>query len=297
MIDPSPLHVDTLGGEAPGRPVVLVHGFGAHNHFWRHWAPKLADERPVHMVELMGFGRAATPAEGDYSPPAQAEHLARWLRALPGHPPVLIGHSLGGAVVLLTALRLLDSEELDRLAGLVVISGAIYPQSLPPYLSMSRIRGLGELLLLAPPPHWALRMGLRGIVHDPSTLTRDLVEGYRGPLQSRARRRAILKAGRQIQPELAEKVSRRYSELSLPVLGLWGAEDPVVPPEFAERLERELPDARSVVLDGVGHLPPEEVPERSLAVVRAFLSERENPLPDQRPPHPDPRTQRDPERA
>jgi pimeloyl-ACP methyl ester carboxylesterase len=266
---PTPLHVERMGSGDP--PVVLVHGFGASNHFWRHWIPGLAERHAVHAVELMGFGSAATPPGGDYSPRAQAGHLAELLRRLPGGPPVLVGHSLGGSIVLLAALRLADEGGAVPLSGLVLISAAAFSQRLPRFLGLARRRGLGELFLVAAPPGWALRAGIRTIVARKEMVTGELVEGYRTPLLRRDRRRAILRAARQIVPEEAAELVERYPELDLPTLVLWGEEDPVIPPASASRLEQLLPRARRVMLSGVGHLPPEEDPRASLHAVLEFL--------------------------
>lgn len=266
---PTPLRVERSGAGDP--PVVLVHGFGASNHFWRHWVSGLAEGHSVHAVELMGFGSAAAPPGGDYSPRAQAGHLAELLRRLPGGPPVLVGHSLGGAIVLLTALRLLDEGGVVPVGGLVLISAAVFRQRLPRFLGLARKRGLGELFLVAPPPRWALRAGIRTIVARKETVTPEQVEGYRAPLLPRDRRRAILRAARQITPDEAEELEKRYPELEVPALILWGEEDPVVAPGFAARLEELLPQGRRVMLPGLGHLPPEEDPAASLEPVLRFL--------------------------
>lgn len=265
------LRVERLGPtNSDAAPLVLVHGFAACNHFWRHWAPELARDRRVHLVELTGFGAAPAPRNGDYSPPAHARRLAAWLAQEPGPAPILVGHSLGGAVIMLAALQRLDAGR--PVAGLAVVSGAVYEQSLPPWISAVRIPFLGELLLLPlAPPEWALRLGIRGIVHDPDSVKPDTARGYREPLRSRDHRRAVLSAARQIDPSVAGRFAARYPELAVPTLALWGEEDRVVPPEFANRLAREMPDARAVVLDSVGHLPPEEAPERSLAELRRFM--------------------------
>ncbi len=266
---PSPLRIERSGAGDP--PVVLVHGFGAGNHSWRRWIPELSRHHTVHAVELMGFGSAPVPRGGDYSPHAQAGHLVERLRQLPGNPPVLVGHSLGACVVLLAALRIRDQGGRPPLSGLVVMSGPVFRQPLPPFFRLSRIRGLGELFLLGVPPRWALRLGIRGIVARKDAVTPELVEGYRAPLEDRTRRRAILRAARQIRPEEVDEMVRRYPELDLPVLLLWGEEDPVVPPAFAPRLEALLPRAHRVILPGVGHLPAEEDPGGSLAALLSFL--------------------------
>jgi pimeloyl-ACP methyl ester carboxylesterase len=265
----SPLHVESSGRGDP--PLVLVHGFGASGIFWRKWLPYLEANHRVHAVDLMGFGRSATPLGGDYSPSAQAGHLVELVRRVGRTPPVLIGHSLGAGIVVAAALRLLDEGGAWLPGGLVLISGAVYPQRLPRFLGLARIRGLGELFLLAPPPRFALRWGIRGIVSDGAVVDDTMVDHYRRPLGSVRRRRAILRAARQVSMDGARRVSARLTELRIPTLVLWGVEDRIIPLELGRRLARDLPDARLVTLPGVGHLPPEEAPVASIRPVLEFL--------------------------
>ncbi len=272
LLHPSPLHLTSHGRGDP--PVVLVHGFGAHGHFWRKWIPALAEKHRTHVVDLMGFGNAETPAWGDYSPSAQARHLAELLRRIDGAPPILIGHSLGAGIALAAAFLLRDEGLGVPLGGLVVVSGAIYPQRFPRYLSLARLPLLGLLFLVAPPPRWLMWKGLRGIVGDPKTVDAEQVEGYLEPLKSLARRRAILRAARQLDLSEARSLSDRLPELDLPTLIVWGKDDSIVPPELGIRLSREVRHSDLVLLDGVGHLPPEEAPERSLLPVTSFLAAR-----------------------
>jgi len=261
--------------EATGRgdpPVILVHGFGANAHFWRKWIPELAHRHRVFTVDLAGAGRSPAPPGADYSPPAQAQRLAQLVRELGPPSPVLVGHSLGAGIVCLAALILADDEPPGPVRGLVLVSGAVYAQRLPPFLTLARQRGLGELFLVAPPPRRLLRAGLRGIVCRKESVTAELVEGYRDPFRSRARRLAILAAARQIDLDGAVALAARIPELKVPTLLIWGEEDRVVSLGQGLRLSRDLPDARLVVLSGVGHLPPEEDPAGSLAPVLTFLS-------------------------
>jgi pimeloyl-ACP methyl ester carboxylesterase len=61
--------------------------------------------------------------------------------------------------------------------------------------------------------------------------------------------------------------------IAAPVLLLWGEADRMVPAAHAADYARELPDSRTVVLPGLGHVPMEEDPARSVAPVRQFLAE------------------------
>ncbi len=268
----SPLHIESSGEGNP--PVVLVHGFGAHGGFWRKWLPELAADHRVHLVDLMGFGQAGTPTGGDYSPMAQARHLVEFLRRFRDTPPVVIGHSLGAGVAVAASLRLLDEGGASLPAGLVLVSGTVLPQRLPRFMRLARIPGLGELFLLATPPRFALRKGIQSIVHDPDSVDLEQVETYRKPLRSRRRRRAIIRAARQVSMSAAERLSHRLGDLRLPILLVWGEEDRVVPVEMGRKLQEALPDARLVTLPEVGHLPPEEAPRASLEPVLEFLRRR-----------------------
>jgi pimeloyl-ACP methyl ester carboxylesterase len=100
-----------------------------------------------------------------------------------------------------------------------------------------------------------------------------MVDAYAAPLSTRDGVRAALDAGRMIVPDEIDELSRRFADLDLPVLLLWGDNDRVVPLSIGERLAAELPNARLVVLERCGHLPPEERPEDSLALVTSFLDD------------------------
>jgi pimeloyl-ACP methyl ester carboxylesterase len=112
---------------------------------------------------------------------------------------------------------------------------------------------------------------LESVVHDPSGLSAEQVEGYARPLRSRGARRALAEAARQIVPDGLDELVLRYRELDIPALLIWGRQDPVVPLALARRLAGELPRARLIVLDDCGHLPTEEKPRESLAHLQEFL--------------------------
>jgi pimeloyl-ACP methyl ester carboxylesterase len=234
--------------------------------------PELERAHRVHNVDLMGAGAAAAPPRGDYSPEAHAARVAGLLNELSVEgPPVLVGHSLGGGIAVLAALSRVRVAGTGALAGLVLVSGAVYAQRFPRYMSLARIRGLGELFLLTTPPWTAMRWGIRTIVHDAASVDREMVDLHRAQFRSVRRRWAAVRGARQIEPSRAGTIVDGLHELDLPTLLVWGEEDRVVPLESARRLAADLPQATLVTLPGVGHLPPEEAPRESLASVTAFL--------------------------
>lgn len=266
-----PLHVEERG---EGPPVLLVHGFGANGYTWRHWAGELSRDHRVILVDLKGFGSAPKPSDGAYGPADHAELLLRLVRGLDLRRLTVVGHSLGGGIALLLALRLLDAEP-ERLRGLVLVAAAAYPQEIPPWIRLARLPLLGRVLLRLLPARRLIRWVLRSIVHDPTTITRTQVEAYAEPLESADGRRALLQTARQIVPEDVDVLVARYPEIRVPTLLLYAREDPVVPLEVGERLAADLPRARLEILEACGHDPPEERPRESVEPVREFLERLE----------------------
>jgi pimeloyl-ACP methyl ester carboxylesterase len=114
---------------------------------------------------------------------------------------------------------------------------------------------------------------LRAIVYDGSAVQRQQAKAYAEPLESVECVRALCAAAESIVPPDLDRVVARYPEIDRPALLLWGRQDRVVPLWVGERLARELPRARLRVLERCGHLPPEEHPDASWAVVERFLED------------------------
>lgn len=94
-------YVDT--GE--GRPIVFVHGLGGQLHHFRHpLFPLLAGYRLI-ALDRPGSGYSVRAAGATARLPEQADIVAGFIEALGLEKPLLVGHSLGGAVALTVALN------------------------------------------------------------------------------------------------------------------------------------------------------------------------------------------------
>lgn len=273
-----PLYIETHGPD-PGEGVdtfVLVHGYGGSSFTWRYWLPALAARGHVVLVDLKGFGAAPKPDDGRYAPVHQAELVHRLIVQRDLRRITLVGHSLGGGISLLVALRLLE-EPAPRLHRLVIVAGAAYVQKLPPFVSLARHRHLSGLLWRLLGVRRIVRRVLRSIVYDPSRVSVGQIEGYAQPLSQPGARGALIQSALQIVPGDLDQYTARYPSLNVPTLLLWGSHDRVVPTVVGERLAANLPDATLVVLQACGHLPPEELPEESVAALEAFLQRTGGP--------------------
>jgi pimeloyl-ACP methyl ester carboxylesterase len=259
--------------EVPSDPAfLLVHGFGGSSYTWHAWRGALAERGRVLQVDLKGFGKAPKPDDGRYRTTDLAELLVELVRRLDLTRLTLVGHSLGGGLSLMTTLRLLDLGE-PRLERLVLVGAAAYPQKLPPFVPLSRLGVVGRLAVDMVGAERIVRGVLRSIVYDSASVTDAQVAAYAAALATPEGVRAAMEVGRSIVPDELDALTRRYPEIDVPVLLLWGRQDSVVPLWVGERLAEELPDARLVVLPECGHLPPEEHPATSLQHLLDFLDE------------------------
>jgi pimeloyl-ACP methyl ester carboxylesterase len=104
-----------------GTPIVLLHGLGSGSEDWLQTARHLARHFRVVLVDLPGHGESDMPEPFSLDRAVAALDLA--LADIPGGPPILVGHSLGG---LIAAAEAIDHPE--RVRGLVLIETALRPQ-------------------------------------------------------------------------------------------------------------------------------------------------------------------------
>lgn len=269
------LHVERRGRHGPH--VVFIHGFGGNTQTWSPWVSDLAADHQLHLVDVKGFGNAPRPRDGRYSPIDLARPVLAYIREQGLTGATLIGHSLGGAIALIIALELQEETSPDgsprRLARLVIVAGAAFPQSVPPFIRLAGSRAIGGVFLRIVPMRWLIRKALEKVYFDPSTIRSEQISAYADPISRPGGRYAVRTAAKQLVPPDADRIIEGYGSLDVPTLLLWGRHDEVVPLETAHRLEAVLPRCELHILERCGHIPSEELPEDSLAIVRKFFAE------------------------
>jgi pimeloyl-ACP methyl ester carboxylesterase len=218
-----------------GAPAVLIHGLGGSGRWWGPVVPALARDHNVHTIDLVGFGASAGQR---FSLEAAADQIGAFMDALGITGALVVGHSMGGFIAAELAA---DRPELvDRL---VLVDAAGLP---------FRARFVTHAMN-------ALRATLES---SPRFLAMAAVDTLRaGPFTLIAATRSILAS------DLSEKLGR----IAAPTLVLWGADDPLIPAATGRDLARALRDGRFELVDGAGHSPMWERPERFTALVRAFV--------------------------
>lgn len=269
MTSDTPFLIREVAGSSQAGPAfLLVHGYGASSFTWRGIEPLLTRRGPVLLADFVGFGDPDTPDRA-YALPALADHLLDTILARDLADLTVIGHSLGGAIALALALRLLGEGR--RLSRLVIVSGAAYQQPLPPFVVIARRGRMADAAFRLVDPALLAGQVLRTIVYDPACVTQERIDGYARPLADRSVQRGLIATARVLVPEELDGLTARYRTLDVPTLLVWGRHDRVVPLWVGRRLAGDLPRSELVVLERCGHLPMEERPRELEAAIVGFL--------------------------
>jgi pimeloyl-ACP methyl ester carboxylesterase len=196
--------------------------------------------------------------------------VAEFIRAQDLRDLVVMGHSMGGGVALMTYFKV-AGENPGRLKRLVLIDSAGYPQKLPWFIRLAGIPGLNSLITGILTPRFAATLVLRKCYYNKEKITDEQIDtyAYYGSLPGAPE--AVRQTARQIVPEDIETVTAQYKTIKVPVLIIWGEEDEVVPVEVGRKFKRDIPKAELVILPKCGHIPPEEEPQETTRLVKAFL--------------------------
>ena len=268
------VHYRDEGPRGDPAPIVLLHGTSASLHTWEGWSKALRGQRRVISLDLPAFGLTG-PFAGDYAsrwagqPLYTADHYARFvldlLDRLGVQRFVVAGNSLGGDV----AWHLAAAAP-QRVTQLVLVDAAGYrfqPERVPLGWQLARLPVIGRLteFLL---PRSLVRQGLQTTYGDAAKVDDKLVDRYHELMLRNGNRAALVQ---RLQAWSAAEGVEKVSGVTAPTLILWGGRDQLIPPAFSQRFAADIPGSQQVVFDELGHVPQEEDPQRTVAVVKAFL--------------------------
>jgi pimeloyl-ACP methyl ester carboxylesterase len=254
-----------VSGSGP-RQLLMLHGFGASWESWERIRPLLEDRYTLILADLKGFGLSSKPLDARYSAEDQTEVVLAFIRAMGFDNLTLAGHSFGGMVSAMAALKL------ESLRSLILIAAPAYRQHFPFFISMLRRPVINEVFLNRTTARFRARYTLRRIVCDRKSVTPEQVDRYARYLDLPGAHHALICTAKQILPVNVDSFPFALRTLLVPTLIIWGREDRVTPLWSGQRLNGDIPGSRLVVLDRCAHMPQEEWPRETAELIREFLS-------------------------
>ena len=236
---------------------------------WRHAIPALAQQATVYAIDLPGTGLSDHSPEMDCSLTASAKRLLRFI----DHSGItycdLLGTSHGGALAMLAA-----SLAPQRVRRLILVAPANpwseHGRLLIPFLSNPVVAPI--FLQLAPRLRILQEFYFRRLFGDTRRIRAGTLEGYLATMRTRSSFEYGISVLRTWKDDMTKLRSAIPAIAETPTLLMWGDRDAAVDPASAYRLQAQLQNSRLLMLEGVGHLPYEEVPEEFNRAVALFLS-------------------------
>ncbi|MEQ1548031.1 MAG: alpha/beta hydrolase [Chakrabartia sp.] len=278
------LDVWTAGNPAHP-PIIFLHGFPESHRTWRYQMAELARDHYVIVPDQRGFGSSSKPPEvSDYTPDKPVADLFALADILQLPTFTLAAHDWGGAIAWMAALR--QPERISRLMICNAAHPLVFQRTL--YEDMAQ-RKASQYMLSFQDPAMDIRIAEKGLEwffdhsfmrHLKATqVTADDRAAYLREWGQPGAMTAMLNwykatnmhvPGMDETPDRPAFLDRPFPILAMPVLVIWGMNDPALLPCQLDGLADLISDLTIVKIDA-GHFIPWEAPGAVNAAMRAWL--------------------------
>ena len=248
--------------EGAGPVVVMVHGTASSLHTWDPWVELLKKRFRVVRMDLPGFGLTGPDCGDRYEVEEDVNFLHLFLQKLGIQSAHLVGNSLGGRIIWQYALKYPTHTQ-----SLTLINALGYPQGKwPPPIKFGQTPLIDKVMEKFS-PRFLFQLGLKDMYFDQSLVTPKLVDRYFELSRYPGNLTAFTK---RVKANL-DGHSHLIYNIKAPTLVLWGKEDKYFPVVNAHKFKNDIWGAKVQIFPNVGHLPMEEVPEKSVQCFLEFV--------------------------
>lgn len=245
-----------LTGQGNSR-VVLLHGWGCDVSLMKPVADFLAQDMQVLSIDFPGHGQSSLPPE-PWGVPEYAEATLDVLRQLNFLPCAVIAHSFGGRIVAQLAAE--DATIFTK----IILTGAAGIKKPQTEESRKRSEEFKKLKALC---QTAKKMKIFGALPD------KMEEKLRQKYGSRDYNALDAEMRQTFVKVISLDLSDRYAKIQQPTLLIWGDQDTETPLWMGRQMEKDIPDAGLVVLEGGTHFAYLEQVQRFNKIAHVFLME------------------------
>ena len=242
-------------GDRDQPTVLLIHGLGGSIESWMKNLIPLSEKLHVIALDLPGFGLSDKPPI-NYTPEYYLDFISTFVDSMNYQKVNLVGHSMGGLIVLETALsnpEIVDKLVLVDVAGVGDEAAEIVERSMGGDWTLDKLMKFYENFIV----------GEHRVV-DEELLKRSLKLYHEDPRLQHAYQCCLKFLG-------TRRCEEKFSKVAHPTLIIWGSMDRLVPPEYGHRLYRVLRNSKLIIFKGAGHSPHVEVPEEFNRAIVDFI--------------------------
>lgn len=249
-----------------GEPLLLLHGIPTWSYLFHEIIEPLAEHYRVIAPDMIGYGYSDRRDRFDRSIAFQADVIERFLAELNLASAHFIAHDIGGGVAMIVA------DRTPKLVRSMVLSNSVAYDSWP----------IDEMLALAHPRNAKMKPAeMKELLEKafefglsrPERLTDEFREGIIAPYLEPEGIVSMVRNAASLNTNHTTPLTGRLSQMSQPTLMLWGIDDRWQPVSTAERLVKDMPNAKLHALKNCSHWVPQDAPVEFTTLTLDFLNQ------------------------
>lgn len=246
--------------------IILVHGIGAGSFSYRYNIAELAGHYEVYALDLKGFGYSERIPGDDYSYKSQASIILGFMDEMDIGKATIAGHSMGGAISLLTY-----SMSPSSFDGLILIDSAgisSYREGLGFLITQPLVDILYYNLMVKQDNFKGF---LSSAYYDKDFVDEELVDLYNRPFRVKDTNKTYLSI---LKSDNDHDFIKICNGIEVPVLIIWGEQDTWIDKDDGYIFDREIQDSTLVIIPESGHLPMEERSDEVNEAIIGFVEDK-----------------------
>jgi len=251
--------------EGEGDVVLLVHGTFSSLHSFDDWNDILKNQYRVIRLDLPGFGLTGPHPDHLYSIDDYSDFLNAFLEELKINSCSVAGNSLGGWLSWEFAIKY--QNRIDKLI-LIDSAGYISDKNFPLPFVIAQTPVLRNVFNYV--PRAVVRRFLRQVFKDQTKVTDKVVNRHFDLFHREGNKEAFVKLANSNYVQNTDSLS----QLKVPVLIMWGANDNWISVKQAALFESDIENSEVIIYENVGHVPMEEIPEKTALDMISFLENK-----------------------
>ena len=259
----------TVKGE--GKPLLLIHGYGAGIWVWEKQIEALSQSYRVYALDLIGHGYSDRP-NISYTPEVYIRFLKDFMDGVGIEKATLIGNSMGGGMAWAMAIRY--PERVDRLVLINCVPPDVLQQvKNESFRTLVAIKDIPILpyLVIAGRSKNSIRWVLLECVSNIKLITPEVLN--RQYQLSKIKGTTWVLYSTFKHAEEALKLKDQISLIRQPTLFIWGDRDLIFPPEVGESLHQVIKGSKFLKVEKSGHIPMWETPDKVNPAILDFLKD------------------------
>lgn len=237
--------------------LILLHGLGGYAERWISIIPHLSKKYHIFAPDLIGYGQSDKPSV-DYTPEFFTKFVFDFISTLGIKKACMIGTSLGGQIAAECAAT--QSTIIEKI---ILISPAGIMRKSTPTLDAYTMAALY-------PNKDSVKNAYQMMIGPDKQVSEISIERFANNMSRPNAKMVFLSTllGLKNAPDIFDKLQK----INVPTLVVWGKEDKLIPFEYSHQFVSSIKGSKLVPMEGCGHSPYVEDPERLGEIVDEFLS-------------------------